>query len=120
MFFFAFPKPSGKKQQITSRRVFGRIASANDHKVILKLSGKINPYREGQRIIVSIPNNKKSASGKVINVSEVVAYGKITNISQDAITIHSKLANPIISKSAIYENLGEECVVLLETIDEES
>ena len=118
MFFFVFPRASDKKQQITSRRMLGRIASVNDHKVVLKLSGNVIPYREGQRIIVSIPNDKKTASGKVIKVGEVVAHGKITNISQNAVTIHSKLANPIISKSAIQENQGEERVILLETIEE--
>lgn len=118
MFFFVFPKASGKKQQIKSRRMLGRIASVNEHKVILKLSGNVVPYREGQRVIVSIQNDKKTASGKVIKVGEVVAHGKITNISQNAVTIHSKLANPIISKSAIQENRGEERVILLETIEE--
>lgn len=118
MYFFVFPKPSGRKQQITSRRMLGHIASANDHKVVLKVSGKINPYREGQRVIVSILNDKKTASGKVISVSEVVAHGKITNISQNTVTIHSKLANPIISKSAIQDNQGEEQVILVETIEE--
>lgn len=118
MFFFVFPRFSDKKKQITSRRLLGRIASVNEHKVVLKLSDDVVPYREGQRIIVSIQNDKKTASGKVVKVGEVVAHGKITNISHNAVTIHSKLANPIISKSAIQENRGEERLILLETIEE--
>lgn len=118
MFFFLFPRALDKKQQATSRRMLGRIVSVSEHKVILKLSGNIMPYREGQRVIVSIQNDKKTASGKVIKVGEVIAHGKITNISQNAVTINSKLANPIISRSALQENRGEERVVFLETIEE--
>ena len=117
MFFFISPKTSDKKQQKTSRKMLGRIASANEHKVVLKLSGNVIPYREGQRIVVSIQNDRKTASGKVVKVGEVVAHGKITNISQNTVTINSKLANPIISKSAVLENQGEERVILVETIE---
>lgn len=117
MVFRRFSRYSDKKPQRTSRKMLGRIASANEHKIVLKLAEDVVPYHEGQRIVVSVQNERKTALGKIIKVGEVVAHGKITDISKNAVTIHSKLANPIISKSAIQDNQGEERVILVETIE---
>ena len=107
----------GKKQKKSSRKILGCIASANDHKVIVTLSENAIPYRKGQRIMLSIPNERKTASGKVLKVSEVVAQGKITAVSKDTVTILSKQANPIISKSALHENQGKNSMIFVEDVD---
>jgi len=111
-----FPRPLYKKQK-TSRKMLGRVAFANDHKVVLKISEDVIPYREGQRIIVSVQNARKTASGRIIKVGEIIAYGKIADISRNTVTIHSKIKNPIISQSALRENWTEEQVILVETIE---
>ena len=71
--------------------MLGRVAFANDHKVVLKISEDVIPYREGQRIIVSVQNARKTASGRIIKVGEIIAYGKIADISRNTVTIHSKI-----------------------------
>lgn len=107
----------GKKTQKRSSKVVGSITSSNDHRVIVKISGDITPYRKGQRIIVSIPNERKTALGKVLKVSEVVAHGKIINISGNIVTIQSKRTNPIISASALHENEGKESLIFVEKVE---
>ena len=107
----------GKKSPQKSTKVMGSITSSNDHRVIVKITGDISPYRKGQRIIVSIPHERKTALGKVLKVSEVVAHGKITNISDNIVTIQSKRTNPIISASALHENEGKERLIFVEKVD---
>lgn len=113
-----FPRPLYEKQQKTSKKLLGRVAFVNDHKVVLKISEGVIPYREGQRIIVSVENERKAASGKIIKVGEIIAYGKIADISQNAVTIRSRMKNPIISQSALRDNQAEEQIILVEAIEQ--
>ncbi len=55
--------------------------------------------------------------GKVLKVSEVVAHGKLTNISDNLVTIQSKGTNLIISASALHENEGKEGLIFVEKVD---
>lgn len=112
-----FTRYFGKKRKESSKTFSGYIASVNDHRVIIKLSDDTIPYQKGQRIRLSIPNERKTALGKVVKVSEVVAHGKITDISNKSVTIHSKQANPIISKSALHENQGKKGIIFVERVD---
>ena len=112
-----FKKLIEKKQKQTNRKVFGQIASANDYKVVVNLSDEAIPYRKGQHIILSISSKRTTASGKVLRVSEVVAHGRITDISKNSVTIQSKQANPIISKSALTENKGKKLDMFVENVD---
>lgn len=67
--------------------------------------------------MVSIPHERRTALGKVLKVSEVIAHGEITNIAKNAVTIHSRSASPIISKSALRENEGKERLIFVENVD---
>lgn len=112
-----FKKYIGKKQKQTSRKISGCIASVNDHRVVVNLTEDAISYQKGQRVILSIPSERKTALGRVVKVSEVVAHGKITDISNKSVTIHSKQANPIISKSALNENKGKKLDMFVEDVD---
>lgn len=106
-----------KKQKRTSRKVSGCIASVNDYRVVVYLSEEAAPYRKGQRIILSIPSERTTASGKVLRVSEILANGRITGVSNNSVTIQSKQANPIISRSALNENIGKKLEMFVENVD---
>lgn len=102
-----FTRNNGIKVPKSGHKVVGSIASVNDHRVVVEISESSKHYHKGQHIIVSIPGERKTALGKIRKVSEVVAHGKITNISGNLVTIQSKQSNPIISGSALRENEGK-------------
>ena len=112
-----FKRYMGKKQKQTSWKISGHIASVNDYKVVVNLSGEAIPYRKGQRIVLSIPSERTTASGKVLKVSEVVAHGRITDISNESVTIQSRRANPIISRAALNESKGKKLDMFVEDVD---
>ena len=66
---------------------------------------------------MSIPYERKTALGKVVNVAEIVAHGNISAILDNDVVIQSKRANPIVSKPALRESYGKERVMLVETLD---
>ena len=107
----------GNKKKRISSNLKGCIVSANDNSVIVKVSGDTAPYQKGQRIMVSIPHKRRTALGKIIKVSEVIAHGEITNIAQNAVTIQSRITSPIISKSALREDKGKEQLMFVESVD---
>ena len=107
--------PAGGKK--SSNKLKGYISASNDRSVTVKVSGDITPYRRGQRVVVGIPYEKKTALGNTFEVAEVVAHGEIVKISQNEVTIQSKRTNPIISKTALLENEGKEGFMVVENID---
>ena len=104
-------------KKVASKKIKGHVTSATGDKVVLKISEGLVPCYEGQRVIVSIPYERKTALGKAVEVSKVVAYGEIVNVSQGVVTIQSKRSNPIISKYALGESKGKERIMLVENID---
>lgn len=117
MFMFSF-SPHTLKRRKTSRKVKGTISSPSDQNVVVKINGGVAPYRKGQHLVVSIPQKRKTASGEMLKISEVVAHGRITDISQNTVTIDSKLSSPIISRSALNANLGKERLLIVDNLDE--
>lgn len=103
-------------QKNTNMRVPGCIIAANDDMVTIEFSEDVSSYRNGQHIIVSIPYERKTALGPTINVAEIVAYGEISNIDNNVISIKSKRSNPIISKHVLLESQGKECVMIVEAL----
>ena len=67
--------------------------------------------------MVSIPHERRTASGKDLKVSAIVAIGEIASISENTVVIHSKRTNPIISKSALRENKLKETPIFVERVD---
>lgn len=107
----------GKKRGNNGNRIVGSITAADEYKVVVRLSGNVIPYQKGERIVVSIPQARKTALGKDVKVSEVVANGKITKITGDSLTIQSRQANPIISAATLRENVGKERIILVEKVE---
>lgn len=112
-----FARQFEKKQKTTSKKILGYITSISDYQVIVKLLDDTFPYRKGQRIILSIPNERKTALGKIVKVSEIVAHGRIADVSNEHVTIYSQQANPIISRSALRENQGKKGIIFVERVD---
>lgn len=116
MMFMMFPKDLDTKKRCSRRKLKGHIVSSNDHSVTVKLAEESIPFQKGQRLTVSIPSKRKTASGRVLNVSEVVAHGVITDVTKNTVTIHSRKTSPMISKSALKENEGKENLIIVEKI----
>lgn len=112
-----FKRHIDKKQGKSSKKVSGCIDLVNDHRVTIHLFDDSVSYRKGQRVILSIPSDRKTASGKILRVSEVVAHGKITDVSNNSVTINSKQTNPIISKAALYAVKGKKIDMFVEDAD---
>lgn len=110
---FAFFRKTRKN---TNRKLKGCITSVTDHSVTVKLSTENIPYKSGQRIIVSIPHERKTASGKDLKVSAIVALGEIESISRNTVVIQSKRTNPIISKAALRESKLKEIPIFVEEV----
>lgn len=101
----------------TNGKMSGYIIAVSDDMVIIKFSENMSSYRNGQHIIVSIPYERKTALGRTVNIAEIVAHGEISDISNNVVTIQSKRANPIISKSALRDGCGRERVMFVETLN---
>lgn len=100
----------------TNNKLNGRIIAATDDMVTIRFSEDVSSYKDTMTIIVSIPCKRKTARGQVINVAEIIAYGKVSNISNNIMELRSNRNNPIISKSTLRDCHGTECVMMIEIL----
>lgn len=110
-----FTRHFRKRKEV--KQMVGYISSSSNCGVVIKLDKDLSAYKPGQRISVSIQRERKAASGEILKVPEVVAHGKITDISDGSVTIQSSPDNPIISKHALSDNRGKKSLMLVREID---
>ncbi len=99
-----------------NNKVNGCLIAATDDMVTIQFSEDVSSYKDAMTIIVSVPCKRKTARGQVINVAEIIAYGKVSNISNNVMEVQSNRNNPIISKSALRECRGKESIMMIDTL----
>jgi hypothetical protein len=101
----------------TSIRARGRIIAFSDDIVTIKSKQCASLFKSGQSVVVGIPYERKTALGKVLNVAEIIAHGKVSAVSDDVVVIKSKRSNPIISKTSLRDNYGKDRVLIVDVLN---
>jgi hypothetical protein len=99
-----------------SIKTHGRIIASSDDLVTIKFSKDVSQYRNGQFVVVGIPYERKTACGNLVNVTEIVAHGEISAVSDDVVVIKSQRSNPVISETALRDNYGKDRLMTVDIL----
>jgi hypothetical protein len=99
-----------------SIKTHGRIIATSDDMITIKFPKDVSPCRNGQFVVIGIPNERKTARGNIINVSEIIAHGEVSAVSDDVIVIKSNRSNPVISDTALRDNCGKDRLMIVDIL----
>jgi hypothetical protein len=105
-----------KMKKNASIKMHGRIIATSDDLITIKFSKDVSSYRNGQFVVIGIPHERKTARGNVVNVAEIIAHGEISSVSDDVVAIKSKRSNPVISDTALRDNYGKDCLMIVDVL----
>lgn len=91
------------KRKKKSLSVPAHIVSTNGNEMVVELEIDKTKYKRGQMVVATVSTREKTLVGKPVLVSDVVAQGKIAEISGKRVTICSSRNNPIVSRRAATE-----------------
>lgn len=91
------------KREKRSLGVPARIVSTDGNEVVVELEIDKTKYKRGQMVVATVSTKEKTLEGKPVLVSDVVAQGKIAEVSGKRVTICSSRKNPIVSRRAAAE-----------------
>ena len=107
-----------KKITRTHAQTYGCVISTNDSAVAIEFCENITSSLEGKLVSVGVPTKRKTASGMVISVLDIIAYGKISSVEKHVIIINSNRNSPIIAKKTLGNCVGKACELMITMLND--